>query len=112
MNRREHHVRPELFSVLANPPAFVLYTALSSRRFHFRLWPACIRVLWREEARKVSPDHVRCAVSQQSIRTFVPAAHATLRIQRENCVVLDRLDKQAESLLFLPQSCFSRQSFG
>lgn len=60
------------------------------------------------EAREVLTDDFLRFVSLDPLRAAVPAAHASLRIEHEDRILLDSIDRQLKSLVALPD-CSSRR---
>ena len=102
-HRGDDDVGPDQRTVAAHPPAVVFEASDLRRDLEFALRCALLDRLGRVEHRHMLAEHLAGGVALDALRTDVPAGDETVRIEHDDRVVLDHLDKHAEALFALAQ---------
>ncbi len=112
-NGRDHHVRPELRTVLAYPPAFFLETTVQRGDVELALGAlaaGCRRP--RGSARSAVPMTSRRLETQDLLGTGIPGGHVAVRVQHEDGVVAHAFDQRAKAHLVVAQRLFVAAPLG
>jgi hypothetical protein len=92
--RRDDDVGPELRSVLPNAPALILHRALSLGNLQLALRLPALLILRRIEDREVLADDLLRRITLEPLGARVPRDDVAGGIEREDGVIVDRLDQQ------------------
>ena len=93
VNRAGDYVRPETGAVFADAPSVDFHSPMSDYGSEVALRRAALRRLGGIEAGNRTADDLRGRVTDDAFRAQVPARDAPVRVEREDRVLLDAIDK-------------------
>src|SRR5205085_287884 len=96
-------VGPDHRTVLAHAPAFFLVPPVGLGIAQLVLGLALLNILLRVEAGKVLTDNLFGPIPLDALSADIPADHISPRVQHKNSIIGNPLNKQAKTLLALPQ---------
>src|SRR5215208_6045354 len=99
VQRRQDRACPEPRSILAHKPVLFFGPAFAGRRLEVSLGPATLYLFFGEEHGEVLSDDLLRLIALETFGTSVPAADASLRVEREDRVVSHAFHQRAEVFL-------------
>ena len=94
-------VGPEGGAVFANAKAFIDEASFFSGKFEFALGPAALASLFGIEAGKMLANDLIGRVTLDSFGALIPGSDLPVSVEKEDSVIFDAVDEQAEDLITL-----------
>ncbi len=106
VQRCNHNAGPISLAVFPDSNSFVGMTSLGDGHGQVLGGLAGSGLVGWVKTREVLADHFAGRVTVNPLGTGIPALHVSLRVESQNCMVLDSIDQHSESFLAFTQQPF------
>src|SRR5579871_622322 len=95
----DDYIGPESATISAVSPSFVFYSTLFQTNFEFFCRLFVLQILFAVKYGKMLAYNVVFFVAFQELGTCVPGSDITLRIEKEDSIIFDSLNKNSKRFI-------------